>query len=237
MRCTGEWTRRAAAPLALAWLLFATSSSAIVANPPPRACSAYSDADAIVAAHIGAQRTDWEWASWDVEVERVYKGDVPKRFRVYTRNDSARGTPDPERRNLLFLRRDGARLVIGGSDPNGGNVATPWIEARIWALSKRTPQGPGSIRLLVASEPSAPFARARVRLHRDGDARDRIVRTDAQGRLTLLAAPSRWTAKIVEPGWTSRVSVYGYDDPDGFTLSPGGCADLRLEPLRLRSGG
>lgn len=235
MRWPEGWIRGAGALSVLAFLLLATPSSAIVADPRPRTCAAFSSADVVVAGHIGAARLNLEWVRWDVTVDRLYKGTVPKRFQLYTPNDSSRATPDDGKRNLLFITRRNGRLEIGGSDPNGSDAAARRIEAEVAALAARPRTGAGSIRLLVASEQGVPLGGARVRLHRSGAPRDLIVRTDKQGFASLNAAPGRWTALLVEPGWTSRFSLYTYDRADGFTLRPGGCADLRLEPVRQMS--
>lgn len=218
---------------ALVAALLAVPSSAIVAQPAPRVCAAFSSADAVVAGHLSDERVGWEWTSWELRVERRYKGAAPARVRIYTPSTSARGTLDDGRRNILFLTRANGRLTIGGRDPNGGGAA---VEAEVRKLAARPARGPGTIALLVASEQGEALRGVRVRLEQAGVKGARIVRTDAAGRARLRAAPGRWTAEVTEPGWTSRFSLYTYDRADGFDLAPGGCADLRLEPMRLGSG-
>lgn len=217
----------------LATTLLAVPSSAIVATPAPRVCAAFSSADAVVAGHLSDERAGADWTSWALRVERRYKGQVPARVRIFTPNDSARGTPDVGARNTLFLTRTNGRLTIGGSDPNGGGTA---VEAAVRKLAAKPARGPGTIALLIASEQGEALRGARVRLKQAGVNRERIVRTDAAGRALVRAAPGRWTAEVTEPGWTSRFSLYTYDRADGFDLAPGGCADLRLEPIRSGAG-
>lgn len=217
--------------------LLAVPSSAIVATPAPRVCAAFSSADAVVAGHLSDERVGADWTSWELRVERRYKGSVPARVRIYTLNYSGRGTPDAGRRNILFLTRANGRLTIGGSDPNGGGAAMAAVEAEVRALAAKPRRGPGTIALLVASEQGDAMRGLRVRLRHAGGERERIVRTDRAGKALLRAAPRRWTAEVAEPGWTSRFSLYSYQRADGFELAPGGCADLRLEPIRLGSAG
>lgn len=214
------------------FLLLAVPSSAIVADPQPRICTAFSAADVVVAGHIGAAQRNPEWIRWNVILDRIYKGAPPKRFQIYTPNDSSRATPDDGERNLLFVTRRNGRYEIDGSDPNGGGALLRGVEAEVAALAADRQTDVGSIRLLVASEQGVPLGGALVRLHQSGTANDLIVRTDKRGLASVNAAPGRWTALVVEPGWTSRFSLYTYDRADGFNLRPGGCADLRLEPVR-----
>lgn len=217
---------------AVAVASLAVPSSAIVATPAPRVCAAFSSVDAVVAGHLSDERVGRDWVSWALRVERRYKGAVPARVRIYTPNDSGRGTPDNGRRNILFLTRENGRLTIGGSDPNGGGAA---VEAEVRALAAKPRRGPGTIALLVASEQGNAMRGLLVRLRHAGGERERTVRTDTAGKALLRAAPGRWTAEVAEPGWTSRFSLYTYQRADGFDLAPGGCADLRLEPIRLGS--
>lgn len=224
---------RVLAPVtALAAASLAVPSSAIVATPAPRVCAAFSSADAVVVGHLSDEGVGWEWTSWALRVERRYKGSVPARVRIYTPNDSGRGTPDDGRRNILFLTRENGRLTIGGSDPNGGGAS---VEAEVRALAAKPRRGPGTIALLVANEQGDAMRGVRVRLRHAGGERERTVRTDTAGKALLRAAPGRWTAEVADPGWTSRFSLYTYQRADGFDLAPGGCADLRLEPIRLGS--
>lgn len=215
--------------------LLAVPSSAIVATPAPRVCAAFSNAEAVVAGHLGVERVGSEWTSWEVRVDRRYKGAVPQRFRIYTPNDSSRGIAEAGRRNILFLTREGGRLRIGGSDPNGSGAAMAAVEAEVQALAARPARGSGTIAILVASEQGEAARGVRVRLKQQGGTRERTIRTDTAGKALVRAAPGRWTAEIAEPGWGSRFSIYTYQRADGFVLAPGGCADLRLEPLRLGS--
>lgn len=226
---------RALVPVALlSATLLAVPSSAIVATPAPRVCAAFSSADAIVAGRLSDERVGWDWVSWELQVERRYKGQVPARVRIFSPNTSGRGTPDAGRRNILFLTRERGRLTIGGRDPNGGGAA---VEAEVRKLAVKPARGPGTIALLVASEQGEALRGARVRLKQAGVKGARIVRTDAAGRALVHAAPGRWRAEVAEPGWTSRFSLYTYDRADGFDLAPGGCADVRIEPVKAASGG
>jgi len=215
----------------------AVPSSAIVATPPPPLCAAFSNADLVVTGMASAYSVDDEWQGWTVTVDRFYKGRAPQRLRVVTQNTSARGRAEAGKRNILFIERRGGRFQIWGSDPNSSGAAMAPVEAGVEALAAKPAKGPGSISLYVASEQGAAMTGVRVRLRHAGGERERIVRTDKAGRASLRAAPGRWTAEVTEPGWTSRFSLYTYQRADGFELAPGGCADLRLEPIRLGSGG
>ncbi|QNO25453.1 carboxypeptidase regulatory-like domain-containing protein [Sphingopyxis sp. OPL5] len=223
--------------LGAAAALLALPSSAIVATPHPPLCVAFSKADLVVTGTASAYSVDDEWQGWTVTVDRFYKGRAPQRLRVVTQNTSARGWAEAGKRNLLFIERKGGRFQIWGSDPNSSGAAMAPIEAEVKALAAKPVKGPGSISLYVASEQGGAMPGVRVRLRHAGGERERIVRTDKAGRASLRAAPGRWTAEVTEPGWTSRFSLYTYQRADGFELAPGGCADLRLEPIRLGSGG
>lgn len=215
--------------------LLALPSSAIVATPAPRVCAAFSNADLVVTGTASAYSVDDEWQGWTLSVDRFYKGRAPQRLRVVTQNTSARGWAEAGKRNLLFIERKGGRYQIWGSDPNSSGAAMAPIEAGVKALAAKPAKGPGSISLYVASEQGAAMPGVRVRLRHAGGERERVVRTDAAGRARLRAAPGRWSAEVTEPGWSSRFSLYSYQRADGFELAPGGCADLRLEPIRLGS--
>jgi hypothetical protein len=217
--------------------LLALPSSAIVATPRPPLCAAFSNADLVVTGIVSAHSVDEEWQGWTVSVDHFYKGEGPRRLRVVTQNSSARGWAEAGKRNILFIERHGGRFQIWGSDPNSSGAAMAPIEAGVKALAAKPVKGPGSISLYVASDEGAAMPGVRVRLHHAGGERERVVRTDAAGRASLRAAPGRWSAEVTEPGWTSRFSLYSYQRADGFELAPGGCADLRLEPIRLGSGG
>jgi len=213
----------------------AVPSSAIVATPPPPLCAAFSNADLVVTGMASAYSVDDEWQGWTVTVDRFYKGRAPQRLRVVTQNTSACGRAEAGKRNILFIERRGGRFQIWGSDPNSSGAAMAPVEAEVEALAAKPAKGPGSISLYVASEQGAAMPGVRVRLRHVGGERERTVRTDTAGKALLRAAPGRWTAEVADPGWTSRFSLYTYQRADGFDLAPGGCADLRLEPIRLGS--
>lgn len=232
---SGQRFRHSLLPvLGLTAAVLAVPSSAIVATPPPPLCAAFSNADLVITGIASDFTVDEEWQGWTVSVDRFYKGRAPQRLRVVTQNTSARGWAEAGKRNILFIARRGGRFEIRGSDPNSSGAAMGAIEAGVKALAGKPARGPGSISLYVASDQDAPLADARVRLRPAGGGRERIVRTDAAGRARLRAAPGRWSAEVTEPGWTSRFSLYSYQRADGFDLVPGGCADLRLEPLRVK---
>jgi hypothetical protein len=222
--------------LGAAAVFLALPSSAIVATPRPPLCAAFSNADLVVTGIASAYSVDDEWQAWTVSVDRFYKGRAPQRLRVVTQNTSARGWVEAGKRNILFIERKGGRFQIWGSDPNSSGAVMAPIEDGVKALAAKPAKGPGSISLYVSSEQGTAMPGVRVRLRHAGGERERIVRTDAAGRASLRAAPGRWSAEVVEPGWTSRFSLYSYQRADGFDLVPGGCADLRLEPIRLGSG-
>jgi hypothetical protein len=201
--------------------------------PPPRTCSAFSSADVVIVGRVVSERVTDDWDSWDVKVQERIKGRVPDRLVFYSRNDSARATPDVGKRNILFLHRQGSRLIGWGSDPDTGgpNFDRLLREARSLVAAKPTPTG--SVVGLVASESGAPLASARVRLSKSGSQATRSVVTDSQGRFELLLPPGRWSAKLTDKGWTSRLSLYTDDNPESFNVKAGGCNDLRLEPLKV----
>ncbi|WP_260581510.1 hypothetical protein [Sphingopyxis sp. PET50] len=230
--------RRTALPmLGVTAAVLAVPSSAIVATPPPPLCAAFSNADLVVTGTASHYAVDSEWQSWTISADHFYKGHGPRRLRVVTQNTSARGWADAGQRNILFIERGGGRYQIRGSDPNSSGARMRQVEAGVKALAARPAKGPGSISLYVATDQNEPLAGARIRLRQKGVEKARFVRTDAAGRAVVRAAPGHWSAELVEPGWTSRFSLYSYQRADGFDLPPGGCADLRLEPMRLGSGG
>ena len=213
--------------------LLAGPAAAIVAKPGPRICTSYSAADAVVVGRVVSQRSTGEWNSWRVEVEQGYKGATGARLTMYSRNASARATPDLGQRNILFLYREGGKWLAWGSDPNTGGPALPRIERAVQALANARPAATGSVVGLVASEQGAEKAGWTVQLARAGSKAVRTATTDRTGRFAIDLPPGTWHARIVRPGWTSRFSLYSYDRADRFTVKAGGCNDLRLEPVQL----
>lgn len=204
----------------------------IVANPPPRICAAYSKADAVVAGRVVSERVTDKWDIWRISVDRTYKGRVPVRFNLYSENDSARATPDVGRRNVLFLHRERGRWIGWGSDPDTGGDAFAGIERAVRLLSRARPRPTASVIGLVATDQDRPGAGLSIILRERLTGASRHAVTDSNGRFVLQLPPGRWSAKVSEPGWTSRDSIYSYDNPDAFVAKAGGCNDLRLEPIR-----
>lgn len=219
---------------ALTGIALSTQSQAIVANPEPRLCSAWTNADAVVVGRVGQSRfsDDGAIVQWPVEVERTYKGNVPKKIVVTSENTSARGTPDEGRRNILFLHTSQGRYEIWGSDPNYGGARLRSMEADARRLAKAKPRSTGSVDVLIADENGAirpGFAVRFVKTH--GDLR--LMRfSDATGHVLVDLPAGNWTAQVAKHGWSSRESIYSYTPSDTFEVRPGGCVDLRLAPFR-----
>lgn len=208
-------------------------AGAVVANPPPRLCAAYSSADAVIVGQVGAEATtaNGDWNTWPIKVLRTYKGQVPGRFTAYSFNDSSRGTPNEGQINILFIHRADGRLQLSGSDPN--HLATAGEQLALTNLSKEPSVATGSVSVLVAQEDGARLAGFKVRMQRRGDSKPRFATTALDGSASLELPPGLWSLRIDQPGWISRQSLYGYNDPERFKLARGGCADLRIEPIRL----
>jgi len=213
-------------------LAFAGPAQAIVANPPPRICTAYSSADAVVAGIVSRERLNKEWVTWRIKVDRRYKGKVPASFTLFSENASARATPDEGKRNILFVHRRGNRLTAKGSDPNVSGAEAQQIIGEVESLAAAKPGKTGSVAGLVAAEDGSTRPGWRVQLREQRTGATRSVNAGGDGRFAVDLQPGEWAAKVVNPGWTSRDSVYGYNLSDSFTLTAGGCADLRLEPTQ-----
>ncbi|GEM_PF-5902884 len=234
--CLRLRVRFAACVAGLAGLTLLTGpAAAIVADPRPRVCTAYSAADAVVVGKVVSRRSTGDWIIWQVEVEKRYKGEIGPAFAMYSENASARATPDLGKRNILFLRHRGVRWTAGGSDPNTGGPALARIERVVKTLANAPRASTGSLVGLVASEAGVAKAGWKVRLQRQESEAARTVTTDRNGRFAADLPPGKWSARVVRPDWTSRFSFYSYsyDNADRFTVKPGGCNDLRLEPVRL----
>lgn len=219
--------------LALPVLLVTTQSGAIVAKPEPRHCAAWSNADAVLIGRVGARRlsADGDVISWPVTVHQTLKGNVPATIVVTSENASSRATPNELQRNMLFLHKIGRRFEIRGSDPNGGGPRLAAMEAEARKLARPGKRATGSVSILVADEVGAPRQGYAVRLSQRQGKLVRTVRTGSKGEVRLDLPPGAWSADVVEPGWYSRTSLYSYNS-DRFMLRAGGCADLRLEPIK-----
>jgi len=227
-----KWRTALGCCLAAGVFAFPGPVQAIVADPRPRTCAAFSSADIVLTGTVGPERTNVFWHMWKVDVDRRYKGKAPDHFTLFSSADSASATPDEGKRNILFIRRQGKRLMAWGSDPNTSGPDAAHVEREVQQLAKTKPGKTGSVIGLVATEDGEPRADWPVRLRRSDTGLIRTVRTDRAGKFSIDLPLGKWSAKIVESGWSSRVSLYGYDNPDGFTLKAGGCADLRLEPIK-----
>ena len=225
------WAISLSAPAAL---LQAQPAGAAVATPPPRTCSAYSAADVVVVGRVVSEHATDDWDAWTVSVEHRIKGRVPGRFKFYSENDSARATPDVGKTNIFFLHRMGDQILGWGSDPNTGGPELAGITREVRTLAAAKPGPTGSVAGLVATESGVPRTNARVHFRQPRSGVERSVRTDSHGRFELSLPPGRWVAKLADKGWTSRMSLYSYDNPDGFTVKRGGCNDLRLESIKAR---
>jgi hypothetical protein len=228
---------RIALPLAFfGGLALTAPAAAIVANPQARVCTAMSRADLVVAAKLGKRRliADGEYVAWTVKPSRVYKGKAPSRLVVVTPNTSARAPLDDGQSAVLFIHRQKGRFTIWGSDPNDSGKSAMVIGREVKELSRRAKGKTGSVKVLVADENGAPGANLTVHFARHNSSVVRTAKTDRNGLVAIGLPPGKWTAKVVDPSWSSDGSTYGYDNPDGFDLEAGGCADLRLKPVSAK---
>ncbi len=204
-----------------------------VTTPPPRLCAAYSDADAVVTARVTAFRfsADGQQMIWHARRISSHKGSVASHFRIVVANDSGRPVIDAGRIMLLFLRRHGEYWTAGGDDPNASGSERLRIEQQLGRLRDSRDATTGSVLVRVTDGALRPLARASLRLTARG-VRARTFTTDERGMVEARLPPGHWSAAVTQLGWYGRQSVYGYQNPRGFELAAGGCADIYIEAVR-----
>jgi len=220
-------------------ILLATSVGALCGYPRPRLlCAEYFQEGAVVTAklvgtrHITPANPDEDdYYLLTMQTQRVLRGRIGARFRVYEGNNSGRAQFEWRKgaSYLLFIsyikdQKGWALDACGSSGPmdgsaeilknierlqTGGNGGT--IHGNVWGDSGVTVLAKGTLGLFRAV-------------------------TDKEGNFEIHVPAGDYSATAVLEGRRFRPDDMSYEDPKRFRVSDGGCAQLQFLPVEESRG-
>jgi len=225
--------RRIGLLVASAAALCSAPAGAIVADPPPRICNEYAHSDHVFSGRVLSETQHWHeylrgdpTTVYEIRVDHVFKGKVPRVARLYTANNSGRGVLDTGQRAIVFAERQEGRMAFSGSSNSESGAGVPKVIAEIRAYLANPPSV-ATISGRIDRSGKTPVGGARL-LVASGST-SRFVRANRNGTFQVAVTPGQWSVRIAEPGWASARGLYSYDSADKMVLRKGDCADLEIE--------
>ena len=222
--------KRLALPIAtLTGLLFpCLPTEAVCPKPDPKVCSEFFKSDAVFIGKVESHRTlppkgsYYDGWLYHLRVRRVFRGTLGETVDVFTENSSGRFPLQVSREYLLFASQGEGRLEV---DNCGNSSLFSEATARIPEIEKLGNASTGEIEGHVASRPTwsgVPGIQVSVR----GEGRTYALVTDQNGWFRMTVEAGRYSIQVV----SSHVSPFplSYDDPDGFVVPRGGCAQVQF---------
>ena len=212
----------------LVYLTLPLQSDAIDPKPHPEVRAEFFHSDAVISGVVVSQEAEIDkngdcigWI-YNIQVDKVFKGEAAHIIRVSTTNYSARLMLEVGSAYLLFARQhDGILMIYGG----GNSALLSESQDAISEIEKIGSIPNGTIKGMVASRPGWTGVggvifdiHGRLGVYR--------VISDKSGWFEISVAPGQYSVKSLNP----RIEVFdfSYDSPDGFYLHKGGCVMLQF---------
>jgi hypothetical protein len=166
---------------------------------------------------------------YSLRADRVLRGDIAERFRVYEGNDSGRAIFDWKagQEYLLFLfysvhTKSWALDGCGNSGPLGHAKA---VLAQIDAIHAHHD---GGVVHGVVSEQALSVPIPGVRVEARGTNRRYTATTNGKGEFQMEVPVGRYTVRAIRAGFSFHTADLSYEDPDNVRIEPGGCVQVQL---------
>jgi len=209
-------------------LMFALRAAAVCLEPHPRVCAEFFKSEAVFVGEVVSQRTvpakgpDYDGWLYRLRVHRVFRGKIGETLDIFTENSTGRFPLEVGHEYLLFAGRGNGRLVITNCGNSG--LLTD-AAAKIRDIERIGKGSAAEIEGRVVSRPpweGVPGIRVSVR----GELGTYAAVTGGDGWFRLTVEPGRYSVKAE----SERVSPFdlSYDDPDGFRIPRGGCAQVQF---------
>ncbi len=202
--------------------------------PQPRSvCAELYHSDVVATANLVSVREVGEGAGYfyTLTARRVFRGQIPVRFRIWEENSSSRATFDWKLRGdyVLFLwysKHDRAWLIDGCG--NSG----PLERSAAVVAAIRKPQNQRGTALVegLASKTSTSVAPiVNVVVTAQGNGRTFTAITNKQGRFRLRLPPGTYRLVAKSRSFTfGKPELLSYENPNRLVLLAGSCAQVQF---------
>jgi hypothetical protein len=231
------WVRLCAiAGVALFWFPLPART---ICSVVPRVCTEFFRSTAVFSGAVVSERDWYPPPDSDVEdartyyklkVETVYRGTSQEFIEVYFEDNSGRMGLEVGHEYLLFALMRAGQLLIGcgGNSAELKDASGMIREIRRLMAGMQSAHG-GDIGGLVRfsySEPNKGIPGLRIIV--EGNGHTYVTRTNGEGRFHLHVPEGQHVARVDSEKWRADRDDNAYEDPDGFRVEKGGCADLIL---------
>jgi hypothetical protein len=211
--------------------IFAQSMPAVCLEPHPKPNAEFFKSNFVFVGTVLSARAELDVdgflaaTDYSVRVEKIYRGPHRTRLTTYSENSSGRFPLDVGQRYLLFAYRDEEGHLTISNCGNSGLASD--AEATIHAITLIPKAGPyADIEGRIVTESNAEVSGLKViaRSRR----RTFATTSDGDGWFHLRVPPGKYSVETKSDKFYTNAYDLSYDDPYGFVVPRGGCAEIQL---------
>lgn len=206
---------------------------ALCLKPNPKVCAEYFKSESVFSGKVVSVRNvdtliegeDFLAGYWyKIKVYRIFKGPKKKFIDIYVNNDSGRFLMDVGKEYLLFTYRDEKTL---GIDCCGNSCFLSEAKKKIQEIEEIPAKKDGEVEGIV--DPNGGLAGVKVKIIGKDSCYSTI--TDSSGWFHVHVKPGKYKV-VIEPQHILNLDLVfspydlSYDNPNDFSVSKGGCAEL-----------
>ena len=209
--------------------LYSSTAFGVCPKPDPKVCAEFFKSDVVLVGRVISERIAPPQGSYFIDgwwyrlsVGKVFRGGTPETMNVFTENSSGRFPLEVGRQYLLFARKDHDRLVI---DNCGNSGLVSEVRDKILEIEEVEKRSSGTIEGHIALRPPwTGVGGIRVFVHGGQGVYPSITGEDGWFQMTV--PPGKYSIQIESP----KVEAFdlSYDNPKGFVVPRGGCAQLQF---------
>jgi hypothetical protein len=226
----------------LAALMLSTPTFGFCFEPQPTVACEFLDSQAVFVGTVISTETtpsngyfDEGW-TYELNVQKLYRGPNTKTIKVFTANNSARFPLDNGQKYVLFVSMEQGRLVVYGC---GNSALFSRAQETIKQLDKLKIPNDAEIegRISFEVEGGTYFSRSpntsahvnRVHVVITSHQKTYTATTDREGWFHLRVSPGAYSADVQPIAhWTIHPFDLSIDDPDHFEARKGHCSGLQF---------